>query len=313
MRSGIPNLKFGNAHWAYSTEWCLVNIDGSGNNVNYGISTNFKYPCYCVPQDYSIAKIRHYTTKTLSEFLEQQYNRGSGDGTRPIQSIDKFLWYCEWNYDKMKYFYEWKKKHFIRPKSALVCVTNNEMSWIRRMVNAVNSVFFHCPDLIDAVHVYIIGSTSDIDMTGINPKIKYTTIEASQECSSLWNNYFDRSVFYKFEMFVNKIFREYDNIIYLDSDVECQQYIGEMFNCYHLPGLHFAIEVPEIQDETKTELGLVHQYNTGVMIITPSSISPLMDEMYHYMVSLCKEHPELRLPDQYAINLMIQKHMDLAH
>lgn len=63
-----------------------------------------------VPRDVSVAKIRHYPTKTIQEFLQQQNGTNSPDGGG-CRSLDtKFFGFCQKTQEKLDYYYNNKCK-----------------------------------------------------------------------------------------------------------------------------------------------------------------------------------------------------------
>ena len=106
VQTGLTKIEFPCPHYIISRQQYLVVVDGNGNPVNLDIKTNFMYPEYLVPRNIEMAKIRHYPTMTLNEFIRKQYNCNYVCDGLPFEckSIEyKFWGYCNKTQEKLDY------------------------------------------------------------------------------------------------------------------------------------------------------------------------------------------------------------------
>ena len=76
----------------------------------------------------------------------------------------------------------------------------------------------------------------------MNPKANHKILsETTYDYSKLqkvWR--LTKYAYYRWEIFGNPLFRDYDNVLYVDVDTEIIGGIGELFNTHHEPGIYTA-------------------------------------------------------------------------
>ena len=121
-------------------------------------------------------------------------------------------------------------------KNALVYSVNGNQHYVDCVVNSINSFFENNKkELTDTVHVFIFCPVNGINLSYLNPNVKYTIV------NKFTYNYFDIKLtdeqiswlsyasLFRFEIFHNPIFLEFDNVLYLDSDTVIYGDLSEMF------------------------------------------------------------------------------------
>ena len=89
VKTMIGGLYFPNVHFPKTrTNGQLVVCDSVGVQIHH--------PCnqFIEPRNVSVAKIRHYVTKTISEYMEQKLCRGDADGYIVRDIWNRFFNYC---------------------------------------------------------------------------------------------------------------------------------------------------------------------------------------------------------------------------
>ena len=108
--------------------------------------------------------------------------------------------------------------------------------------------------------------------------------------------------FYKWEIFVNPVFRNFDNLLYVDVDTE---FIGDVYDLFvknHEPGIYMADNKRNWLKNLGGEFAKVKRYcNSGVIFFTPNKIEKgILDRLF---AESAKAAIEIRfcLADQCAI------------
>ena len=82
-----------------------------------------------------------------------------------------------------------------------------------------------------------------------------------------------RYAYYRWEIFGNPLFDDYDNVLYIDVDTEITGNIGELFNTCHEPGIYTADEEQNWLLEQGDKFKSSNRYcNSGVILLTPKLI-----------------------------------------
>ena len=102
LRGGLNNVIWGNPHTPYSNLRCCNNTgqyDSDDAFCNY---------------NYDLAYIKHFTNKTIEEFLLNKMKRGTGDRSYALflstYLVENFFKLNQKTEEKLKYIEEWKKK-----------------------------------------------------------------------------------------------------------------------------------------------------------------------------------------------------------
>lgn len=105
IKCGIPGMYFPSVHYAKSSKKPLLTCNSIGEKINSssGIIIKERYV--------GMAKIRHYMTKTISEYMAQKLCRGDAAGYIVRDINNKFFNYCECTQEKLDYYNQ--HKHLI--------------------------------------------------------------------------------------------------------------------------------------------------------------------------------------------------------
>lgn len=116
--------------------------------------------------------------------------------------------------------------------------------------------------------------------------------------------------FYKWEIFVNPVFRNFDNLLYVDVDTE---FIGDVYDLFaknHEPGIYMADNKRNWLKNLGGEFAKVKRYcNSGVIFFTPNKIEKdILDRLF---AESAKAAIEIKfcLADQCAICFILNKEM----
>ena len=111
IKCGMQNVIFSSVHFCECSEHELVICNSAGARI-YPVSQQIK------ERDVSYAKIRHYATKTLSEFMHQKMCRNDAEGYIVRDIDNRFFVFCKRTAEKQDYYQ--KKSPFDKPKSVQV-------------------------------------------------------------------------------------------------------------------------------------------------------------------------------------------------
>ena len=104
IKCGIPKMRFTSVHYSVSSAVKLKTCNSTGERI----SSDSKITI--AKRNVGIAKIRHYMTKTIAEYMRQKLCRADAAGymTRDIEN--KFFNYCRKTDAKVKYYNANKNK-----------------------------------------------------------------------------------------------------------------------------------------------------------------------------------------------------------
>ena len=101
------------------------------------------------------------------------------------------------------------------------------------MINSANSFFYYNPNRLADTTLFVFNTGKEpIDLSGLNPNITVqllTTPTYDYDSLRTVHKKYSSAVWYRFEIFVNPIFRELDNLLFCDADTEFGDTIDELF------------------------------------------------------------------------------------
>ena len=107
VRTKIPGVYFPNVHFPKSRSVnTIVTCDSLGREVHP--DNQFVHE-----RDVSVAKIRHYVTKTISEYMYQKLCRGDADGYIVRNIWNRFFNYCIETPEKIEYYNQHKNDVYV--------------------------------------------------------------------------------------------------------------------------------------------------------------------------------------------------------
>ena len=166
-------------------------------------------------------------------------------------------------------------------KNAIVYAVNNNPIFISCMVNSINSIYANnSHELLETIDLYILTTYQNIKLTQLNliakPNIvmvDYTKIIHDEIKKHASFKRFSEGTLLRFELFGNKTFHKYDNILYLDCDTVVNGDISELFEkkdkpqIQRNPGYKSACTSLDLYDVEN----LQYYCNAGVFLINPSA------------------------------------------
>ena len=101
IRGNIDNINMGNPHYVYNDLLNKTTCNNCGEKINdENVST-------CQPINYKLAYIKHFTTKTIDEWLNNKLKRGVGDRNYDLflctYPIERFFKYNDVTIEKIQY------------------------------------------------------------------------------------------------------------------------------------------------------------------------------------------------------------------
>lgn len=194
-------------------------------------------------------------------------------------------------------------------ENALVYAVDGNEKYVDCMVNSINSFCATNPSLVESTPIFVLAK-SQISLNGIDKRVKPQVI-SSLSCDYSKIKHMDEygfkrfggeACFYKFEIFKNKAFRKFDNVLYLDCDTEFKKPIGELFQDKTVPGIYLVEE-----NESMLEIPLKHYWNSGIILATVKSLKKsLLNEFFGELIRTAKKFPE-RYVDQDAMNRVLDQ------
>lgn len=152
----------------------------------------------------------------------------------------------------------------------------------------------------------------DLDLSQLDKRVNPIVIdEFSYDYSKIPFNdistkaRFTASTFFRWELFNNVVFREFDNALYLDSDTEVCAPIGELFKENPEPTIGL---VAESGNPLKDTYGMdVPKYlSAGVMFLTPKALGGLFLSLLFIDCLHTVQSVPMQYVDQDALNIAIQ-------
>ena len=183
------------------------------------------------------------------------------------------------------------------------------------MVNSINSFYANNPkSLTDTITVFILTDKKEgLDLSKLNPNVKGDVIvieesEFSYDYSTLNQNLLNPHItyhtYFRFEVFVNPIFNEYDNLLYLDCDTEVVDDISEIFTQSDDAVIRM---VTENSDWLKIHHGIECPFysNAGVILLTPKALGlKNSNELFNELIVSAKTN-KFVYADQDALNYVL--------
>lgn len=129
-------------------------------------------------------------------------------------------------------------------KNALVYCCNSKPKFIDMMANSINSFAVHNPSLKDKVGIYVITDVQNLDTSKVTKDINITIVDNIQYNyhSFFENRNLTTYAYFRFDIFTNPVFQDFDNLMYLDVDTEFNKPIDELFTTKHEPGIYMVRE-----------------------------------------------------------------------
>lgn len=199
-------------------------------------------------------------------------------------------------------------------KNGIVYAVNDNQKFVDKMINSINSCAYFNPGLLDTTIFYILTDAKNIDLHQIDERVKYEIVDIETEkYSELHTSSKKRWTYHihlRFEIFCNKLFRNLDNVLYVDCDTDFNGSIEDIFIEHDVPVIHMVAECENHLRNRKRkpkygDLMCPRYYNSGFIFITPKLIgSEVLDAMYSKMKQLPMEF-DFEFPDQDAINAVL--------
>ena len=209
-------------------------------------------------------------------------------------------------------------------KNALMYAVNYDSEnhkYVDQMVNSINSFYANnSKKLLKTMHVYIMvdDASAPFDLSKMNPDVRFTLVdELSYDYKpiKMFLKRITHHTYFRWEMFVNPLFKDVDNMVYIDCDTEVVAPVDELFHNGKSPTVSLA-------EEKFNHLWLNHRfitnhyYNCGVMATNPKAMissgigKKLIDASFETANRLL-----LRYADQDAMNMTLNKpeFKDIVH
>ena len=137
--------------------------------------------------------------------------------------------------------------------------------------------------------------TKDINITIVD-NIQYNYHSFFENRNTTTYSYF------RFDIFANPIFQDFDNLMYIDVDTEFNKPIDELFTTTHEPGIYMVKEWGKRWVLDKT----IDKYcNAGMIFTTPSQLDEKTKfDLFLELVS-CSSKNQLKYADQDALNYVL--------
>lgn len=194
------------------------------------------------------------------------------------------------------------------PKNGLVYAVDGEPIYVKKMVNSANSLFAYNQNLIDTTMLYIVTDSRTIDLSGLNPNVKYAIVSNFSKDYKRFSK--DRpAMYFKWEMLLNPMFSKLDNLLYVDADTMFVKNVEELFRKRTSP----AIGVVPEKKNNLTKFNLASSgdryFNTGLVLLTPKLIGRgKMAELFNQLEISLKTNVEWEHGDQDVFNLAASRH-----
>ena len=197
-------------------------------------------------------------------------------------------------------------------KNALAYCANGDPSYSRMLANSVNSFFAsNGGGLLDEV-VLLTDKRGLRVPDGIDPRAKirvvsglthdYSTMAFPDEDTK---RLFSTATFFRWELFNNPLFLEYDNVLYLDNDTEVWEPVEELFP--RIPTSKLRMVQQEANKMDVYGIDLPRYCNTGVMSLSPKTIGA--DVLRRLFVELVEtnKRTQFRYVDQDTLNFVLSQ------
>ena len=186
-------------------------------------------------------------------------------------------------------------------------------TYVDQMVNSINSFYANNQkSLLDTMHVYVMvdDASAPFDLSKLNTDVKYTLVDELSYDYSAIKMFLKRityHTYFRWEMLVNPLFSDIDNLIYIDCDTEVVGSVDELFYLKSNPVLCLV-------EEKLNHLWLNHRfitnnyYNCGVMMSNPKIMISsgvgrrIFDSSMEFANKLL-----MRYADQDALNMALNK------
>lgn len=197
--------------------------------------------------------------------------------------------------------------------NALVYSVNGNQKYVDNMVNSINSFYANNNlELLKTIHPFILTDFAALDLSkvarGIPAKVvdtfsfDYSNVRFKTENDMLR---FTKSAYYRWEIFNNPLFKEFDNVLYLDCDTVVNAPLDELFTIRKVPKIRMVEEIKRdwiVKRYEELGLKLKHYCNSGVILFNPKWFSGrLLTRFFQRLVYEAVERPE-RYADQDSIN-----------
>lgn len=194
-------------------------------------------------------------------------------------------------------------------KNALVYVVNNNQTYVDMMVNSINSFFHWNPGLVNNTTVYVLTNEDVLRVDGITPGVKWTIINnMSYDYFTLTvsNPKHNHMVYFRYEVFLNEIFRDIDNLVYVDGDTEFCRRFNLFDRIYDRPIIGMVTENGNNINGQYGDLKVDTYCNAGFMFMTPKLIGyEVMLDIFNELVKM--DNYKFRYQDQDALNVVLNQ------
>ena len=103
-------------------------------------------------------------------------------------------------------------------------MVNNNYKHLDKMVNSINSFYHHNPELSKETQLFIISNEKELhfDPVLLHPDANYALVNNLsynyEKLNRVDNKDWPVQIYFRYELFVNKSFQDFDNVLYLDCD-----------------------------------------------------------------------------------------------
>ena len=154
----------------------------------------------------------------------------------------------------------------------------------------------------DSINLTLPNVDSEANLEILN-EVSYDYKEEIPFADERTRTRYSHMTYYRWEVFHNDIFLDYDNVLYLDCDTEVEGPLDGLFKEKHPPMICMAEE--KINHLVQQGIPSSNYYCAGVMFATPRAIGKeKLNRMFNALVETVKKRP-LNFVDQDIINQVI--------
>ena len=190
-------------------------------------------------------------------------------------------------------------------RNAIVYAVNDNQTYVDCMVNSINSICVNSREILDGTCFFVI-TDKNIDLSRLRPEAASRTrilADLSYDYGSFpMRSRHTKYTFFRYEIFGNPIFRQFDNVLYLDVDTVVEK---SLFELMVKPGSRICMVEEMLNFLKKQGMNAEHYCNAGFILITPKTIgSIVLDDMFKFLVERSRQR-SWRMNDQDVLNLML--------
>ena len=196
-------------------------------------------------------------------------------------------------------------------KNAIVYAVNNNEKYLDMMANSINSFYHFNPGLTSSVETVVLSQDNGLNLSKVKDGVPLKVVVMDNKnhpgfTQNKLTRFRNNCLTYRYELF-GKMFSDYDNVLYLDCDTEIGGTLDELFVERESPVVNL---IPGIDNPLSPrgvpkygDLKCPTYYNSGVILATPRLIGETTcQQIYETLCELTTKFPQLRWPDQDALN-----------